>query len=124
MYWNDFIQLAKRAGFIDPRLVEDRPLEVTDPVLAARIGNVHFFSATYRLFNLDTLESDCEDYGQAAVYKGSIQHQPHAFVLDKHHTVETGCVFPVCGYTWRRLQGTRFASHFDSIGEFSALRIV
>ena len=27
LYWNDFIRLAKRAGFNDPRLVEDRPLK-------------------------------------------------------------------------------------------------
>ncbi|PIY06942.1 MAG: methyltransferase type 11, partial [Gallionellaceae bacterium CG_4_10_14_3_um_filter_60_1069] len=27
LYWNDFIRLAHRHGFADPRLVEDRPLE-------------------------------------------------------------------------------------------------
>jgi arsenite methyltransferase len=119
LYWNDFLQLAKQQGFADPRLVEDRPLDVTDPVLAQRIGNIRFFSATYRLFNLDALESDCEDYGQAVVYKGSIQHQPHSMVLDKHHTIETGRVFPVCGNTWRMLHDTRFSKHFDYIGDFA-----
>jgi len=28
-------------------------------------------------------------------------------------------VFPVCGNTWRMLAGTRFAPHFDFIGDFS-----
>ena len=119
LYWNDFIQLAKRHGFIDSRLVEDRPLEITDPVLAARCGNIRFYSATYRLFNLDAIESDCEDYGQAVVYRGSIADSPHRFVLDKHHDIQTGKVFPVCGNTWRMLHDTRFAAHFDFIGDFS-----
>lgn len=118
LYWNDFVSLARRTGFADPRLVEDRPLDVTDPTLAARVGNIRFFSATYRLFKLDALESACEDYGQAVVYRGTIPQQPECFILDKHHGIETGRVFPVCGNTWRMLQETRFAGHFDFIGNF------
>ena len=120
LYWNDFLALARRAGFNDPRLVEDRPLAITDPDLAPRIGNLRFFSATYRLFRLDGLESDCEDYGQAVVYRGSIPQQPQAFVLDAHHRIEAGRVFPVCGNTWRMLKESRLAPHFDFIGDFSS----
>ena len=29
-------------------------------------------------------------------------------------------VFPVCGNTWRMLADTRFAPHFDFIGDFSS----
>ena len=119
LYWNDFLAVAHRAGFNDPRLVEDRPLAITDPGLAPRTGNLRFFSATYRLFKLDGLESDCEDYGQAVVYRGSIPERPHDFVLDKHHRIEAGRVFPVCGNTWRMLQESRLAPHFDFIGDFS-----
>ena len=72
LYWNDFLGLARRAGFADPRLVEDRPLAITDAELAPRTAGVNFFSATYRLFKLDGLEADCEDYGQAVIYRGSI----------------------------------------------------
>lgn len=119
LYWNDFLRLAQRHGFIDARLVEDRPLAITDPDLAARTGNIGFYSATYRLFKLDGLESACEDYGQAVVYRGSVPDHPHRFVLDKHHDIETGRVFPVCGNTWRMLNNTRFRAHFDFIGDFS-----
>lgn len=119
LYWNDFIRLAIAAGFTDPRLVEDRPLAVTDPQLAQRCGNLRFFSAGYRLFKLEGLESDCEDYGQAVIYRGTVPEHPHRFVLDKHHDIETGRVFPVCGNTWRMLAETRFAGHFDFIGDFS-----
>lgn len=119
LYWNDFVTLSKKTGFADPRLVEDRPLEVTDPVLSGRVGNLRFYSATYRLFKLDDLESDCEDYGQAVIYQGSIAENENHFILDKHHTIETGHIFPVCGNTWRMLQDTRFKEHFRFIGDFS-----
>ncbi|MCR6496519.1 methyltransferase domain-containing protein [Thermomonas sp. S9] len=119
LYWNDFLRLAHAAGFADPRLVEDRPLAITDPALAERAGNVHFYSATYRLFRLDGLESACEDYGQAVIYQGTVPNHPHRFVLDKHHDISTGKVFPVCGNTWHMLHGTRFAPHFQFIGDFS-----
>ncbi|MGJ8686432.1 MAG: methyltransferase domain-containing protein [Spongiibacteraceae bacterium] len=119
LYWNDFINLSKQAGFIDPRLVTDRLLEITDPILASCLGEAKFFSATYRLFNIDELESDCEDYGQAVIYKGGVEHSESAFSLDKHHRLELGKVFPVCGNSWRMLQDSRFSAHFEYIGDFT-----
>ena len=118
LYWKDFERLAQRCGFADPRLIEDRPLVITDPELAARTGNLRFFSATYRLFKLAGLESACEDYGQAVIYHGSIPQQPGRFVLDKHHDIQAGKVFAVCGNTWHMLHGTRFAPHFSFVGSF------
>lgn len=119
LYWNDFLRIAHATGFADPRLVEDRPLEVTDPHLARQTGNLRFYSVAYRLFKLEQLESACEDYGQAVIYRGTVPHNPHSFALDKHHDIETGRVFPVCGNTWRMLHDTRFADHFTFIGDFS-----
>jgi SAM-dependent methyltransferase len=119
LYWNDFLRLAHRHGFSDPRLVEDRPLTVTDPALAALVGSTGFHSATYRLFKLDGLETACEDYGQAVIYRGTVPEQPQVFVLDKHHAIAAGRVFPVCGNTWRMLHETRFRAHFEFIGDFS-----
>ena len=119
LYWNDFYRLVHRTGFADPRLVNDRPLGITDARLAERVGGLRFVSATYRLFKLDGLESACEDYGQAVIYRGSVPGHPDRFVLDKHHSIEAGRVFPVCGNTWRMLNGTRFKAHFEFIGDFS-----
>ncbi|MSR13644.1 MAG: methyltransferase domain-containing protein [Gammaproteobacteria bacterium] len=118
LYWNDFLRLAHRHGFADPRLVANRPLTITDPELAARAGTVRFYSATYRLFKLVGLETACEDYGQAVIYRGTIAAHPHRFVLDGHHDIETGRVFPVCGNTWKMLHDTRFKPHFEFIGNF------
>lgn len=119
LYWNDFERLSRSSGFLDPRLVEDRPLAITDDTLSTKTGNLRFFSATYRLFKIDELESACEDYGQAVIYNGSIANSEHAFLLDKHHRIEAGRVFPVCGNTWHMLNASRFAPHFTFIGDFS-----
>lgn len=118
LYWNDFLRLSRLAGFTDARLFSDRPLTVTAPELASRIGSIRFFSATYRLFKIDGLEDACEDHGQAVVYRGTIPDHAHRFDLDKHHLIETKRVFPVCGNTFRMLHDTRFAPHFDFIGDF------
>lgn len=119
LYWNDFQTIAKRHGFLDPRLVEYRPLAVEDPNIKAKLDPIQFMSATYRLFKLPQLESACEDYGQAVIYKGTMFEAPHVFVLDEHHLIETGKVFPVCGNTWHMLASTRLAEHFEFIGDFS-----
>lgn len=119
LYWNDFLDLAKVAGFKDPRLVTDRELEIEDEGLRQVARGVRFYSATYRLFKLESLESACEDYGQAVVYKGTLAELPDAFRLDRHHVIETGRVFPVCGNTFEMLRASRLHSHFEFIGDRS-----
>jgi SAM-dependent methyltransferase len=119
LYWNDFLPMAKRAGFLDPRLVTSRTIAVENEAMRAKLGQAKFFSATYRLFKLDGLEPVCEDYGQAVVYRGGLPEQPDAFELDGHHLMEKGKVFPVCGNSWRMLADTRFSRYFDFIGDFS-----
>ncbi len=117
LYWNDFENLAKQCGFADPRLVEDRPMAIENPEIEQRIGHINFFSATYRLFKIEGLEPACEDYGQAVVYKGGIATQEQAYLLDKHHFIQKGKMFPVCGNTYSMLKESRFASHFDFYGD-------
>ena len=118
LYWNDFENLARQCGFGDPRLVESRRLGIDNRAIEEKLGNIRFYSATYRLFNIDGLEPACEDYGQAVIYKGTLADAPHGFTLDSHHHIETGRVFPVCGNTWRMLADSRFAPHFQFIGDF------
>ncbi len=119
LYWGDFVALAKAAGFADPRLVTSRPLEIGDEAVAAKLDGIGFHSATYRLFKLGELESQCEDYGQAVRYMGTVPGQERVFELDAHHRIEAGRMFPICGNSWRMLAQTRFAEHFEFFGDFA-----
>ena len=72
LYTEDFKRFALQAGFGDVRTLSSSSVAVTDPELLEVVGNASFFSHTYRLFKLPgLLESQCEDYGQYAVYKVS-----------------------------------------------------
>lgn len=119
LYWNDFLTLSKKVGFNDPRTVETAPITIESAEVEARVGNIKFYSVTYRLFKLPELEADCEEYGQAVIYKGTIEHAPENFILDGHHIIEKGNMFKVCGNTWRMLHDTRFKKHFEFIGNFN-----
>ena len=117
LYWGDFQKVVRASGFGDPRVVEHRPVAIGDPDLAERARPIRFASVTARLFKLGGLEPACEDYGQAVVYRGGVLGMERIFTLDAEHRIEQGRVFPVCGNTAAMLTRTRFAPHFDLIGE-------
>lgn len=119
LYWNDFLALARGAGFVDPRLVKDRILAVANPELESRLAPARFWSATWRLWKLDGLEGHCEDYGQVVRYRGGMERHEARWSLDRHHVFDRGQSMKVCGNTWRMLQQTRFAPWFDFHGDFS-----
>lgn len=118
MYWNDFLNSAKKAGFVDPRVMDDKPITVENEELEALVGDIKFYSVTYRLWKIDGLESDCEDYGQAVVYKGGISENDNALALDNHHYFAKGKIESVCGNTYNMLHKTRFNNYFDFYGSF------
>lgn len=119
LYRNDFIALAKEAGFADPRLVEDRVLTIENPEIEAKLAGIGFHSATYRLFKLPELEPACEDYGLSVTYTGTMPNGGAAFVLDKEHVFAAGQEVAVCGNTFRMLAESRFAPYFEFNGDFS-----
>lgn len=118
LYWNDFLNYAKKAGFGDPRAVEDKPITIENEELEELVGDIEFYSVTYRLMKIDNLESDCEDYGQAVAYKGGILENEMAFELDGHHYFPKGKIITVCGNTYRMLNETRFEKYFDFYGNW------
>jgi hypothetical protein len=116
LYVNDFIAMAKNAGFADPRLLEETPVTLNDDV-GKLTGDIRFTSRTYRLFKLD-LEPNCEDYGQMVNYLGTIPESPDQFILDDHHIIRKGEDFKVCGNSYKMLHDTRYAPHFAFHGSF------
>lgn len=116
LYVEDFRRIIARTGCADARWVSRAPIPLLDPGIEARIGMVRFESRTVRAFKLP-LEDRCEDYGQVATYRGSIDHHPHAFELDDHHRFERGRAMRVCGNTFDMLARSRYAPHFDLGGD-------
>lgn len=116
LYWNDFLNYAKNAQFTDPRVVETHPITVENSELQELIGDIKFYSVTYRLFKIEGLESDCEDYGQSVRYKGTIKANEHSFDLDDHHNFPKGKMITVCGNTYKMLADTRLADAFEFFG--------
>ncbi len=119
MYPPDFLELARAAGFSNPRLVETAPVDITDPTVNERAGAMRFCSATYRLFNVDALESSEEDYGQRAVYLGKIPEHTERLLLDALTEFPAGTEVTVSGNTALILSNSRLASSFRLIGDRS-----
>eukprot|EP00736_Rhodelphis_marinus_P005100 Rmarinus@m.544 len=119
LYKEDFVRFCHAVNFADPRVVSTKKIDIHDAAMRAKLGNATFYSITYRLFKLDDLESKCEDYGQAARYKGTIEGHPHGFSLDDGHYFEKGRFALVCGNTASMLSKTRLAKHFEVIGDRS-----
>lgn len=122
LYINDFISLCKKIGFYDPRELERREIEIYSDneemkKLIKPLGETKYFSITYRLFKLDNLESNCEDYGQYAVYKGTIVEMESSYLLDDHHKFEMHKPKLICGNTAAMLRDTWLHKHFQIIGE-------
>lgn len=116
LYVEDFRRMLARLGCADVRCVSQSPIPLLDPDIEARIGMVAFRSITMRAFRM-SLEDRCEDYGQMATYRGTLDGLPHAFVLDDHHRLETGKPMRVCGNTYDMLAQSRFAGHFELHGD-------
>jgi len=118
LYWNDFLRIAQKAGFSDPRSVKNNPITIENKEIQERCGDIKFYSVTYRLWKIDNLESDCEDYGQAVAYKGTVENNKHSFDLDDHHNFPKGKIMPVCGNTYLMLEATRYKDHFQFYGNW------
>ena len=118
MYTEDFRRMLSSIGCPDCRVIQTAPIEVEDGEIRRKLGLVNFTSITIRAFKLD-LEDRCEDFGQHAKYLGNLEEHPLSFTLDDHHTFEAGRLTPVCGNTAAMLSDTRFAKHFEIIGDTS-----
>ena len=103
-------------GCPDVRIVEENPITLEDGEVAAKIGMVKFRSVTIRVFKIP-LEDRCEDYGQLAIYKGTMPEYLHGFDLDDHHYFETGKPLRVCANTYDMLASGRYAAHFELMGD-------
>lgn len=116
MYIEDFRRLLNSLGCPDYRLLSARAITINNQDIEQKVGHIAFQSLTVRAFKLNNLEDLCEDYGQVAVYNGTMAKHPHFFQLDDHHRFITDKPMLVCGNTAAMVQETRYGSHFTVHG--------
>jgi SAM-dependent methyltransferase len=119
MYIEDFRRMITDLGCPDYRVVSKKKIKIGNPKIEVKVGMVDFYSMTVRAFKLDSLEDICEDYGQVALYRGSIPGYSNTFELDDHHRFIAGKPMLVCGNTAAMLSETRYADHFRISGDRS-----
>lgn len=119
MYYEDFRRMMAKSGFADFRYMSIRDIELDNQEIVNKIGFANFTERTVRAFKLDDLEDICEDYGQVAVYHGTIAEHLHSFDLDDHHHFVTGKPMLVCGNTASMVSETRYSSAFTVSGDRS-----
>ena len=119
LYVEDFRRLMAKIGWKDFRYMSIRDIDLDNEEVVNKIGFANFSSRTVRAFKLDDLEDICEDYGQTAIYDGSIPGHPHYFDLDDHHRFFTGKPMLVCGNTASMVSKTRYGKAFKVTGDRS-----
>jgi arsenite methyltransferase len=119
LYWKDFERIARNAGFIDPRVASKRVVDISNEEIKKLIGNITFYSVTYRLWKIRGLEDACEDFGHVAIYRGGIPESPFTLPLDSDHVFEIDKPERVCGNTALMLSATRFTPYTEIIGSFA-----
>jgi arsenite methyltransferase len=103
-YEGDLHRMMRKAGFGDVRYGSKR---YTQDV----IEGIRFFAANVRAFKVE-LEDACEDYGQVAVYKGTIPGREQEFALDLGHIFRSGEPMRVCKNSADMIVNSRYAPHF------------
>lgn len=117
LYIEDFRRICHKSGFADPRELTREEIVVNDPALKKLCGGARFYSITYRCFKLPQLETLCEDYGQVAYYKGTIDDHGTHYALDDHHVFEKGRPMLVCGNTASMVGESWLSKHFTVVGD-------
>lgn len=87
--------------------------------VATILAPIEFYSAEFRLFKLNCLELECEDYGQAVRYLGTVTTSLNELIFDQNSRFSKGKIQTVCGNTFSMLKESRFAPHFEFFGDTS-----
>lgn len=77
------------------------------------MGDIKFYSITIRAFKIPEMEDRCEDYGEEAVYLGTIPGYEDSLKFDKSHIFKKGEKLRICRNFALVLTKTRLAKHFE-----------
>ncbi|KAJ2852023.1 hypothetical protein IWW36_000602 [Coemansia brasiliensis] len=114
LFTNEFERIVTEIGFLFPRILTITPVDVYDPQLKQLVGNIKYFSITYRLFKLNEQTRDNgKDTGYIATYLGTITGHEDKYVLDIDNTFERNVPVHVSGSTGRILKSSWLADFFN-----------
>lgn len=119
LYWNDFENISKGVGFKSPRSVESKIITVNNSELQEKLGDIKFYSITYRLFKNDSLEAGEENYNLSLKYLGNIAESEEEFILDDNAKFKTGEMKAVSGNTFKILKSSRYSENFEFLGNLN-----
>ncbi|KAJ1856189.1 hypothetical protein GGH12_002668 [Coemansia sp. RSA 1822] len=124
LYTEDFKRLCQRVGFMDARQVSaPAAVRIEAPELRDLVGATQFYSITFRLFKFarpaSVLEPTREDYGQVAVYRGTIDGQRARVRFDNQWAFEAHRPVLVDGNTAVILGESWLRRHFEVRGDRS-----
>ncbi|KAJ1718947.1 hypothetical protein LPJ53_006194, partial [Coemansia erecta] len=124
LYTEDFKRLCQRVGFVDARQVSPPALvRIEAPELRDLVGATQFYSITFRLFKFarpaSVLEPTREDYGQVAIYRGTIEGQRARTRFDNEWAFEANRPVLVDGNTAVMLGESWLRRHFEVRGDRS-----
>ena len=77
------------------------------------VGDIKFFSMTIRAFKIPEMQDKCEDYGEEAIYLGTIPGYEDKYKFDKTHCFVKGEKLRICRNFGLVLTKSRFAKHFE-----------
>ncbi|QDZ25749.1 S-adenosyl-L-methionine-dependent methyltransferase [Chloropicon primus] len=87
---NQFLSMAKNAGFMTPLMVSKTPIEVHDKELAAILGDTKFDSITYRVFKIPEGDRLGEEDSKTVSYNGSLELSEGAYKVSADLTLQAG----------------------------------
>lgn len=118
LYIEDFRRMMQRVGFNYYYTAKQSAITVENPGLEALCGDIKFYSITVRAYKIPELEDRCEDYGETAVYLGTMgPGYESEFKFDRSHTFKTGEPLRVCrNFSLVLTKCSMFKKHFEVSG--------
>ncbi|KAJ1784306.1 hypothetical protein LPJ62_004693 [Coemansia sp. RSA 2167] len=109
LHTREFERIVTTIGFAQPRVLAITQVDVYDPQLKELVGDIKYYSITYRLFKV------CESAESAGyvTYLGTIAGHEDKYVLDVDNTFEKGVRVSVSGSTGSVLSDSWLAPFFN-----------
>lgn len=119
LYLEDFRRILAAHGMPVFYDVETEPLHVGDFQIETKLGCIGFASHTVRAVKCADLEDREENYGQTATYRGTMPENKRYFDLTEDMRFIAGKPMAVSGNMASMLRASRYAPHFDVVGDCS-----